>query len=505
MNHHNLQNIGTFTHQMVDRHIMNQENAHFGQNLTKNGIPTFTSIYLTETKEQSHGATKEYVDMMVNGIQWNKSVKEIFDFTMNITVNMDHNQYDRYISMTDYKNWKKNNIYEYDGKNWIETIPNKGMALFVEDGNIFPKDTIVFNGDEWVKFGSTMNHETLCHAGKYAHTEIDEHINDDTTAHFNQNLTSYGNPTFQTMNITSKVSTKIMETEKCIISENLQIGNFVMPKNDNDFSIVSNTGTNIECVSANDNSNIKSSINLSRAFGDIYSPKRILKDTNIGSISFLGFDGKEYNSTSTIQNISTEDFSELNHGSRIDFYTTENNSDKKMMFQIENDGKINCFCKKNDAFNINGGINVMGNIYINKTLQTQKISFHGEDEFSLITNNTNENLDQKVISVCGGGNNNVNRGGVINISGNDSNLDGTIQIKAGKPNGMIEFSTNNVGIILDKSGNTIVNNIKCLNRMKLPCLTEMPKDNEIGDIYFDVNAEKIKLFTSLGYKTLMFE
>ena len=488
MNHNNLQNIGTYTHAIIDKHIQNQNNAHFGQNLTKNGNPIFNSIKIAEIIDQSSGVNKEYVDSKINGLNWCKQVKEIIDLRDLIKFN----QYDRYISMSDYDIWKKNNIYEYIGEKWIEYIPERSDAVFILEGNIFANDSVVFNGKEWVKFGSTMDHNNLQNCGIYKHTDIDSHLINDTDAHFGQNLTMNGTPEFLSLK-TENINTKILDSDTCTLKNNLQIGDYKLPIN-NELTIAKNDKINISYYSANENSCITETFNS--ALGDIYEPKAIQKNNDIGKIVFSGYDGKSYYPSCFIKCSSTENFTVNNHGTRLEFYNSEK------IFSIEDSGIINCYSNKNNSVNLNGGMNIAGNLNINKVLQTSRINFNDNNEFSFITNNSQDDLNKKIISICGGKSNNIRDGSVINISGNDSNLDGSIQIKSGNINGKIELFNGNEKCMSISDHQCYINNIKCLNKFKLPVLTEDPNKNELGDIYYNSDLDEIRIYTKMGFKSL---
>jgi len=60
-----------------------------------------------------------------------------------------------------------NNIYEWSGTAWVETVASEGMHTWVED-----EDTAyIFNGTAWVKFGTTVTHNNLSglNDGEYQH------------------------------------------------------------------------------------------------------------------------------------------------------------------------------------------------------------------------------------------------------------------------------------------------------------------------------------------------
>jgi len=118
-----------------------------------NGTRAFTGtvggIYPTAT---NHLTTKEYVDQLVQGLDWQDSV---LDFSLAVSgVAVEGN---RYIALDTSGNWTEDYIMEYTGTAWSGTAPNEGFATWVEDEDAL----YVYNGSDWVKFGSTITHNNL--------------------------------------------------------------------------------------------------------------------------------------------------------------------------------------------------------------------------------------------------------------------------------------------------------------------------------------------------------
>jgi hypothetical protein len=468
INHNKIKNIGAFSHNSIDQHIYNSKTAHFGQDLTKSGTPHFKSLFVSEINMASHVVSKDYVDSKLYGLKWQKEIKEFHD--PNDGLPTENIIGDRYISLTSNKGWKKNYIYEYDGNNWKEIIPLRDFALFVSSGYIYNGDTVVFNGFDWVKFGSVGNHESLNNIGKYQHHEIDEHINNYETAHFGQLLTTTGEPTFKNLYINHEIQTENIETQNQKIKNHLQIGNYNIPEIQKDISnltIIGNQQLNSMYVYADTTNDPINTINM-RARGDVYQPLELLKDTPIHSMVYAGHDGESYKVTSTIQCITTEDYSTFGHGSALCFSTTMNNNViPTMKMKIDHNGTINCYCSDEclsmdeGAMLIHGGVGIKRNLMVGETLMLgDEMKFHTPKEVSMIMNDTYPSFDNRILSISGGGDNGSIRGSSIFVSGNDSIIDGGIKLSAGFPKGSIDLITNDeLQFQITNKGNCVIYNV----------------------------------------------
>jgi len=103
----------------------------------------------------SEAATKEFVESLVQGVDWQPSVLgELAEPPVSPTVG------DRYLVIaTATGDWLEHekDIAEWDGSVWVFTTPNPGFAVWIEDvGN-----QKVYNGTDWVKFGTTIDHGNL--------------------------------------------------------------------------------------------------------------------------------------------------------------------------------------------------------------------------------------------------------------------------------------------------------------------------------------------------------
>ena len=133
---------------------------------------------------------------------------------------------DRYISLRTENGWVINRIYE-NSNQWLEIIPSEGYIIWLKCENTF----YVFNGITWTKLtinhndmknigelshkklddhvydknlhmkNSDVDHSLIKNIGTNSHNDIDKHINNFEDAHFGQNLTSFGNPKFNSIYI----------------------------------------------------------------------------------------------------------------------------------------------------------------------------------------------------------------------------------------------------------------------------------------------------------------
>lgn len=105
-----------------------------------------------------HATTKLYVDDLVAAIQagldWQESCINFYDPTVGLPP---HNPGNRWIASATGNGWTQNNIYESDGSQWIEIVPDLAFATFVEIlGRVY-----IFTGGGWVAFGTTVDHANL--------------------------------------------------------------------------------------------------------------------------------------------------------------------------------------------------------------------------------------------------------------------------------------------------------------------------------------------------------
>lgn len=118
-------------------------------------VAGFSEAYIQGMIDTSVAALKDYVDSLVQGLDWQQSVLgKLTDPPGSPT------EGDRHIVLaTATGDWAghEDDIAEWNGASWVFTPPNEGFSLRVEDTDTQE----VFNGTAWVTFGSTVNHQNL--------------------------------------------------------------------------------------------------------------------------------------------------------------------------------------------------------------------------------------------------------------------------------------------------------------------------------------------------------
>lgn len=110
---------------------------------------------LPEPTMGSSATNKDYVDALVQGLDWQESVIDFWDASGGLPAGPSVG--DRYICSVAGGGWALNYIYEYNGLTWTEINPDEGTAVWVEDENVL----YVWNTVAWVKFGTTVTHANL--------------------------------------------------------------------------------------------------------------------------------------------------------------------------------------------------------------------------------------------------------------------------------------------------------------------------------------------------------
>ena len=100
----------------------------------------------------SHLTTKDYVDLLVQGIDWQESIIDFWAPSAGLPVAPATGA--RYVASDSGNGWTATYVYTYDGTQWVELIPNEGFSIWLESGD----GTYVFNGTIWIRFGSTIAH-----------------------------------------------------------------------------------------------------------------------------------------------------------------------------------------------------------------------------------------------------------------------------------------------------------------------------------------------------------
>lgn len=173
--------------------------------------PIFTGDILEITKNNQL-TTKEYVDESIKkNLTWWGAIDKFWNFSSGYPEDLILGK--RYISETTYETFTINYVYEYDGVNFNELIPIEGVILYCKEGLIHADETIIYTSNNtWVNAGYSIkgvDHEALSNINKTAinhktHTDIDNHISNSTTAHFNQELTTTGDVEFNTLILSNK-------------------------------------------------------------------------------------------------------------------------------------------------------------------------------------------------------------------------------------------------------------------------------------------------------------
>lgn len=117
------------------------------------GSKAFTGVVggITPTAA-NHLTTKQYVDNAVYGLDWKDSVLDIVPIASGV-----QSTGNRYIASATGGGWTINQIYEWDGTQWVNDPVDEGAATWVEDED----GVYVFNSTNWVKFGNTVTHNNL--------------------------------------------------------------------------------------------------------------------------------------------------------------------------------------------------------------------------------------------------------------------------------------------------------------------------------------------------------
>jgi len=97
-------------------------------------------------------ALENYIHALIAGMDWVNSVLTFTDEGSAIET-----EGNRYIANTTSGGWTEDNIYEWDGSTWIETVAVQHLATVVEDETMY----YIFTSTGWGKIGNAMPHNDL--------------------------------------------------------------------------------------------------------------------------------------------------------------------------------------------------------------------------------------------------------------------------------------------------------------------------------------------------------
>lgn len=140
--------------------------------LDKTANETLTGTYTVQTGSKliledaptlgTHAANKSYVDGLVNGVSWQDPIIDQVDFTTAEPGTPSVG--DRYINtVTGTSSGTSQSvtidyIYEWNGTDWTEIVPQEGWALWDETQDAY----YAYNNSlDWVKLGSVITHNNL--------------------------------------------------------------------------------------------------------------------------------------------------------------------------------------------------------------------------------------------------------------------------------------------------------------------------------------------------------
>ena len=90
------------------------------------------------------------ITITYDGFFWRKSAISFYDPTNGLPLTtIPSSLGDTYISSNTANGWKLNNIYVWDGWEWVEKIPSENYGIYIEDGNNYSNSIVVYNGSIW--------------------------------------------------------------------------------------------------------------------------------------------------------------------------------------------------------------------------------------------------------------------------------------------------------------------------------------------------------------------
>lgn len=173
---------GTFADARVSQSSVTQHNAALDHGaLSGNGDDDHTQYSLVAGTRAfsgavagvaptsgAHLATKSYVDSLVQGVEWHKSVA---DRDLDTPPGAPSTG-DRYIVATGGTGaWSGHDmeIAEWDGAAWVFTAPTLGSTVALDD----ELRSVRWDGDSWEFLESFLSHQALVGAGTLTHSQLD--------------------------------------------------------------------------------------------------------------------------------------------------------------------------------------------------------------------------------------------------------------------------------------------------------------------------------------------
>ena len=153
------------------------------QDFTTAGTGTFNRAYSqNEAIDNNELVRLDQMNSVIAGLHWQVAVLDKIDFTTSEPSTPTDG--DRYIntvtgtSSVTTQTVTEDYIYEWNGTDWTETIPEEGYTLW----DINDDTNYTYNGTAWVEFGSTVSHNNTTGlqggtSGEYYHLTSDQYSN----------------------------------------------------------------------------------------------------------------------------------------------------------------------------------------------------------------------------------------------------------------------------------------------------------------------------------------
>ena len=210
----------------------------------------------------SHLATKDYTDSLVQGIDWKESVSGIMT---SVPAGMATDS--RFIVGNGCSSpWDahENDVAEWNGSSWEYVTPTEGAAVWVEGEDVL----YVFNATDWVKFGTTANHNNLAgiqggaaddnyHLTQTRHTDLTD--GGSSALHFHQADRDYSDN--ELLNASGALRTDVDLNAGNITSNDTDISNLQLASGNLNSRVISNDVDILELQIASGNLNSRIAAN----------------------------------------------------------------------------------------------------------------------------------------------------------------------------------------------------------------------------------------------------